>query len=129
MKRRFAENYLDGVEYYSLSIYFYSDVIIIEVYTNEYNFYALKIHNHYKRLTYNNFRDGILHSVIIYRNWTDNCNLAQLLYDRSQEIKDFVTNYIRLKKLTYTFLLVFRFYKPYSLPYDVAKIIAKKILD
>ena len=36
--------------------------------------------------------------------------------------------YILLLEKYFTFLLIFRFHKPYSLPYDVAKLIAKKIL-
>jgi hypothetical protein len=36
--------------------------------------------------------------------------------------------YILLLEKHFTFLLIFRFYKPFGIPYDVAKIIAQKIL-
>lgn len=39
----------------------------------------------------------------------------------------FTDNYINILAAQ-TFILIFRFYKPYPLPYDIAKIITKKIL-
>ena len=39
----------------------------------------------------------------------------------------YTNNYINILAAQ-TFLLIFRFYKPYPLPYDIAKIITKKIL-
>ncbi len=52
-------------------------------------------------------------ALALYKSFKD---LIELMY---------LTN---IRQKYFLFLLIFRFHKPYTIPYDVAKIIAKKIL-